>query len=78
MPKKNLLWKLFKSTFTLSAFTFGGGYVIVPLMKKTFADRFGWLSEDEMLELVSIGQSSPGAIAINSAVLVGYRIAGAD
>lgn len=76
MSRMKLLWKLFKSTFVLSAFTFGGGYVIVPLMKKTFTDGLGWLSEDEMLELVSIGQSSPGAIAINSAVLVGYRMAG--
>jgi chromate transporter len=76
LSKTKLLWKLFKTTFILSAFTFGGGYVIVPLMKKTFTDGLGWLSEEEMLELVSIGQSSPGAIAINSAVLVGYRMAG--
>lgn len=76
MKNKNIYWKLFSSTFTLSAFTFGGGYVIVPLMKKKFADQMGWISEDEMLELVAIGQSSPGAIAINAAVLVGWRVAG--
>ncbi|MGI6028072.1 MAG: chromate transporter [Candidatus Heteroscillospira sp.] len=74
--KKFSLWTLFSSTFMLSAFTFGGGYVIVPLMKKKFADELGWLSEDETLELVAIGQSSPGAIAINSAVLLGWRCGG--
>lgn len=68
--------KLFCSTFMLSACTFGGGYVIVPLIKRKFADELGWLEEDEMLELVAIGQSSPGAIAINTATLVGWKMAG--
>ena len=70
------LWTLFRSTFMLSAFTFGGGYVIVPLMKKKFADEYGWLSEEETLELVAMGQSSPGAIAINASVLLGWRCGG--
>ena len=69
-------WTLFFSTFTLSAFTFGGGYVIVPLMKKKFADDLKWIEEDEMLDLVAIGQSAPGPIAINTSILVGYRMAG--
>lgn len=77
MEKKPFsLWTLFSSTLLLSAFTFGGGYVIVPLMKKKFSDELGWLSEEETLELVAIGQSSPGAIAINTAVLLGYRCGG--
>ncbi len=77
MKKKPFsLWTLFSSTFVLSAFTFGGGYVIVPLMKKKFADEYGWLSEEETLELVALGQSSPGAIAINAAVLLGWRCGG--
>ena len=74
--KKFSLWTIFRSTFMLSAFTFGGGYVIVPLMKKKFCDEYGWLSEEETLELVAIGQSSPGAIAINAAVLMGWRCGG--
>ncbi|MGE4353728.1 MAG: chromate transporter [Oscillospiraceae bacterium] len=73
--KPNLI-TLFTSTFILSAFTFGGGYVIVPLMKKKFADELGWLSEDETLELIALGQSSPGAIAINVSVLLGWRFGG--
>ena len=70
-------WKLFSSTFLLSTFTFGGGYVIVPLMKKRFVDDLGWLEEQEMLDLTAIAQSAPGPIAVNASILVGYRVAGA-
>ena len=76
MKKKNLLWKLFVSTFYISAFTFGGGYVIVSLMKKKFVDEYHWIEEDEMLDLVAIAQSSPGAIAVNGAIVVGFKLAG--
>ncbi|MHB8128119.1 MAG: chromate transporter [Mobilitalea sp.] len=71
-----LYWTLFTSTFLLSAFTFGGGFVIVPLMKKKFVDNLKWIEEEEMLNLVAIAQSSPGAIAVNASILIGYRIAG--
>ena len=76
--KKNLslYWTLFSSTFLLSAFTFGGGYVIVPLMKKKFVDQLQWIEEEEMLNMIAIAQSSPGAIAVNAAIIVGYKIAG--
>jgi len=67
---------LFKSTFFLSAFTFGGGYVIVPMMKKKFVDEFGWLEEEEMLNIAAIAQSSPGAMAVNASILVGWRLLG--
>ena len=69
-------FKLFISTFCLSAFTFGGGYVIIPLMRKKFVDELNWLEEKEMLDLTAIAQSSPGAIAVNASILVGYRLAG--
>jgi chromate transporter len=68
--------KLFTSTFYLSAFTFGGGFVIIPLMKKKFVDDLKWIEEKEMLDLAAIAQSSPGAIAVNASILLGYRIAG--
>lgn len=74
--KKNVLWKIFISTLYLSAFTFGGGYVIVTLMKKKFVDEYHWIEEDEMLDLVAIAQSSPGAIAVNGAIVVGFKLAG--
>lgn len=71
-----LLWKLFYSTLYLSAFTFGGGYVIVTLMKDKFVDEYKWITEREMLNFVAIAQSSPGAIAVNGAIVVGYKLAG--
>ena len=74
--KKKMLLKLFLSTLYLSAFTFGGGYVIVTLMKKKFVDQYHWIEENEMLDLVAIAQSSPGAIAVNGAIVVGYKLSG--
>ena len=76
MNRKNVLWKLFISTLYLSAFTFGGGYVIVTLMKQKFVDELHWIEEDEMLDLIAIAQSAPGAIAVNGAIVVGYKLAG--
>ena len=74
--KMRILWKLFYSTLYLSAFTFGGGYVIITLMKKKFVDEYRWIEEEEMLDLVAIAQSSPGPIAVNGAIVVGYKLAG--
>ncbi|MCR5090012.1 MAG: chromate transporter [Oscillospiraceae bacterium] len=68
--------KLFFSTLKLSACTFGGGFVIIPLMKRRFVDELGWIEEDEMLDLTAIAQSSPGPIAVNASILVGYHVAG--
>lgn len=74
--EKRVLWKLFRSTFALSACTFGGGFVIVSLMKKQFVEKFKWLEEDEMLDVTAIAQSSPGPIPVNASVILGYRMAG--
>lgn len=74
--KRKILLQLFLSTLYLSAFTFGGGYVIVTLMKKKFVDEYHWIEESEMLDLIAIAQSSPGAIAVNGAIVVGYKLAG--
>lgn len=74
--KSTILRKLFFSTLYLSAFTFGGGYVIVTLLKNKFVDQYHWIDEEEMLDLVAIAQSSPGAIAVNGAIVVGYKLGG--
>lgn len=74
LPRKTLLKKLFFSTFYLSAFTFGGGYVIVSLLKNKFVDELHWIAEEEMLDLIAIAQSSPGAVAVNGAIIVGYKL----
>ena len=71
-----MLWQLFKATFLLSAFTFGGGFVIVSLMKKKFVEDLQWLEEEEMLDITAIAQSSPGPIPINASVILGYRMYG--
>lgn len=72
----NMYWKLFSSVFYQSACTFGGGFVIVPLMRKKFVEDFKWIDENEMMDLVAIAQSSPGAIAVNASISIGYRCAG--
>jgi len=74
--KKQIYGKLFRSTFQLSACTFGGGFVIIPLMRKKFVEELHWIDEQEMLDLTAIAQSSPGAIAVNASILVGYHVAG--
>lgn len=77
MPeKRRILRKLFWQSMLLSAFTFGGGYVIVTLMKRKFVDEAHWIDEEEMLDLIAIAQSAPGPVAVNGAVAVGYKLAG--
>lgn len=70
------LGTLFKSMFMLSACTFGGGFVIVSLMKKKFVEELKWLDEEEMLDVTAITQSAPGPLPVNASVIIGYRIAG--
>lgn len=74
--RRHILTQLFLSTLYLSAFTFGGGYVIITLLKQKFVDELHWIDDEEMLDLVAIAQSSPGAIAVNGAIVVGYKLAG--
>ncbi len=74
--KLKILWQLFSYTFMLSLVTFGGGFVIVSMMKKKFVEELGWISENEMLDITAIAQSSPGPIVINASVILGYRMCG--
>lgn len=67
---------LFGGMLAISACTFGGGFVIVTLMKRKFVDERGWLSEEEMLDYTALAQTTPGPIAVNAAVLTGWRVAG--
>ena len=70
------LFRLFFSVLKISAFTFGGGYVIVPLMRRHFVQEMGWIGDQEMLDMIAIGQSAPGPIAVNTSILLGYRLLG--
>lgn len=70
------LWVLFLTTLYISAFTFGGGFVIVTFMKHKFVDELHWIDEQEMLDFAALAQSCPGAIAVNAAILVGWNVYG--
>lgn len=67
---------LFFDMLMISTFTFGGGFVIIGMMKKKFCEERHWVTEDEVLDMTAIAQSAPGALAVNSAIIFGYRIAG--
>ncbi len=73
--KKNIL-KLFIIFFKIGFFSFGGGYAMIPLIRQEIVDSNAWLEADEFLDCLSICQSIPGALAVNNAVFIGYRIAG--
>jgi len=70
------LWKVFATFFKIGAFTFGGGYAMIPLIQKEAVDKHGWVTEDDILDIIAIAESTPGPIAINSATFVGYRACG--
>lgn len=72
---KLYIWLLGINLF-ISTFTFGGGYVVVPMIRKYFVFRKKLLNEDELVNMAAIAQSSPGAIAINLSTLAGFRVAG--
>ncbi len=67
---------LFSSTFFISAFTVGGGAVIIPLLQEKFVEDLKWIEQDEMLDMVAIAQSAPGVMAVNASIIIGYRLAG--
>lgn len=79
MPMKNkmkTLWELFITFFKIGGFTFGGGYAMIPLIQAEAVERKKWITDDDILEIVAIAESTPGPVAINSATFVGYRTAG--
>ena len=72
--KKSL--QLFITFFKIGAFTFGGGYAMIPLISKEVVENKKWITDDDILEIIAIAESTPGPIAINSATFVGYRVCG--
>lgn len=71
-----ILIKLFLSFFKTGLFTFGGGYAMLPLLKAEVVEKQKWITEDELLDYFSIGQCSPGIIAVNVATFSGYKVKG--
>ena len=74
--KLKTLWQVFITFFKIGAFTFGGGYAMIPLIQKETVDNHGWVTDEDILEIIAIAESTPGPIAINSATFVGYKVAG--
>ena len=70
------LWQLFLIFFRTGAFTFGGGYAMLPILEREFVTERGWITSEDMLNYVAIGQSTPGLIAVNMATFIGYRRCG--
>lgn len=70
------LWKVFITFLKIGAFTFGGGYAMIPLIQKEAVENHKWIADEDILEIVAIAESTPGPIAINSATFVGYRTCG--
>ncbi len=68
-----MYWHLFWSFFKIGAFTFGGGYAMIPLIQKEVVDRKKWLVEGEFIDMLAIAQSVPGPISLNTAVFVGNK-----
>lgn len=68
--------KIFFTCFYISSFTFGGGFVIISLMREKFVHNLKWLEEQEMLDLTAIAQASPGSIAVNTSIMLGYKVGG--
>ena len=74
--KLKVLWQVFFSFFRIGAFTFGGGYAMIPLIQNEAVEKRHWVTDDDILEIIAIAESTPGPIAINSATFVGYKAAG--
>ena len=76
MKRISTLFKIFSTFFKIGAFTFGGGYAMIPLIQKEAVEKNKWVTDDDILEIIAIAESTPGPIAINSATFVGYRACG--
>ena len=67
--------KIFATFFRIGIFTFGGGFSMIPLIKREIVDNSHWMNMEEFMEAIAIGQSAPGAVAVNTATFVGYKVA---
>lgn len=71
-----VIFELFISFFKIGAFSFGGGYAMLPLIEKEIIDIHGWLTTTEFIDILAVSEMTPGPIAINSATFLGYKVAG--
>lgn len=73
---KEIYWSLFATFMKIGGFTFGGGYAMIPIIHAEVVEQKGWLTEDDMVDILAIAESTPGPIAINSATFIGYKKGG--
>ncbi|MBQ7640621.1 MAG: chromate transporter [Bacteroidales bacterium] len=71
-----MLWRLFWSFFKIGAFTFGSGYAMIPMIEREVVDRKRWFEKEDFYNQLSLAQSAPGPVALNTAVFVGYKMQG--
>ena len=71
-----IIFEIFLSIFKIGAFTFGGGYAMIPLLENEFIHKRKWITKEEFLDMLAIAESTPGPAAVNSATYIGYKIAG--
>ena len=71
-----MLLQLFTTFFKIGLFTFGGGYAMIPLIQREVIEKHKWISNKDFLDMLVLAQSSPGPIAVNTAVFVGYKMRG--
>lgn len=70
------LWQLFLAFLRIGSFTFGGGYAMLPMIQREIVQKYGWATDDDIIDFFAIGQVTPGVIAVNTATFVGYKVAG--
>ncbi len=71
-----LYWELFRSFFRVGILTFGGGYAMLPILRREVVENHGWCTDEELADYYAIGQCTPGIIAVNTATFIGYKLAG--
>lgn len=69
-----MLWKMFITFFKIGAFTFGGGYAMIPIIQNEIVDKHKWINEEEFIDALSLTQASPGPVAVNTSIYVGYKL----
>lgn len=76
LTQMKMLGQIFMTFFKMSPVTFGGGYAMIPLIEREVVEKRGWMETKEITDVLAVSQSIPGAVAVNSAMFIGYRLAG--
>ena len=75
-PSPRVYWELFRAFFRVGILTFGGGYAMLPILRREVVESHGWCTDEELADYYAVGQCTPGVIAVNTATFIGYKLAG--